>query len=105
MNLYPLDDPPTYPQRFVHPRDSWAAVKQTDGLGGEWTCQVFIHRALNFHMSTVPPLWAEPLSSFDALWQEAWFKSHAMNAGVSQARIGLETATFPSFPFRIQRII
>jgi hypothetical protein len=39
-----------YPQSYNHPRDIWAAAKQIDGLRGEWTYQVFNHRALNLHL-------------------------------------------------------
>ncbi|MCU1699437.1 MAG: hypothetical protein JWR34_5500 [Mycobacterium sp.] len=87
-----------YPQRYSHPRDAWAAAKQIDGLGGEWTYQVFNHRALNFHLSTVPPHWAEPLSSFDSLFQEVWFASHALGVGVARQNAGSATAAFQVFP-------
>lgn len=97
MTLNPWDDPPLEPRQLRYPRDIWAAAKQIDGLGGEWSYQVFMHRALNFHMPTAPPHWAEPLSSFDALWQEVWFKSWAMSAGVPREEIGSATASFDVF--------
>jgi GNAT superfamily N-acetyltransferase len=97
MNLYPWDAPPMRPQRLVHPRDIWAAAKQIDGLGGEWTYQVFNHRALNFHLPTLPPHWAEPLSSFDSLYQEVWFQGFAVDAGVPLEYAGSATASFQVF--------
>src|SRR5260370_41052612 len=92
--LDPWGHPPMGPLALRHPRDMWAAAKQIDGLGGEWTYQVFLHRAMNFHMTGVPPHWSEPLSSFDALWQEVWFKGWAQSAGVPIGEIGSATATF-----------
>lgn len=97
MSLNPWDDPPMEPRQLRYPRDGWAAAKQIDGLGGEWSYQVFQHRVLNFHAPAVPPHWAEPLSSFDALWQEVWFKSWAISAGVPSEEIGSATATFAVF--------
>jgi GNAT superfamily N-acetyltransferase len=97
MALNPWDEPPREPLQLRHPRDIWAAAKQIDGLDGEWSYQIFITRASNFHMIRFPPHWAEPLSSFDALWQEVWFKSLAMSAGVPRMEIGSVTATFSVF--------
>lgn len=97
MALNPWDAPPMYPQRFTHPRDIWAAAKQIDGLGGEWTYQIFNHRALNFHRPTAPPHWAEPLSGFDSLFQEVWFQGHALAAGVPRQNVGSATAAFQVF--------
>jgi GNAT superfamily N-acetyltransferase len=85
------------PLPLRYPRDIWAVSKQIDGLGGEWTYQIFTYRALNFHTPSVPPLLAEPLSGFDALWQEVWFKGWAMSAGVSSPEIGSAVATFSVF--------
>lgn len=97
MTLYPWDDPPMEPLPLRYPRDIWAASKQIDGLGGEWTYQIFTYRAINFHNPSVPPLWAEPLSSFDALWQEVWFKGWAMTGGVPSPEIGSAVAAFSVF--------
>jgi GNAT superfamily N-acetyltransferase len=98
MALNPWDDPPMHPQQLRHPRDIWAAAKQIDGLGGEWTYQVFNHRALNFHLSTIPPFWAESLSGFDYLMQEMLLIGHAMNGHVPRQNIGSATAAFEVFP-------
>jgi GNAT superfamily N-acetyltransferase len=98
MPLNPWDAPPRQPQRYSHPRDAWAAAKQIDGLGGEWTYQVFNHRALNFHLTAVPPHWAEPLSSFDSFCQEVWLRGHALGAGVRLQNVGSTTVAFKVFP-------
>jgi GNAT superfamily N-acetyltransferase len=85
------------PLQLRYPRDVWAAAKQIDGLGGEWSYIVFTNRAFNFHAPRIPPHWWEPLSSFDALWEEVWFRGWAMTAGVPSTEIGSAAATFSVF--------
>lgn len=67
MTLSPWDEPPLEPLPLLHPRDIWAAAKQIDGLGGEWSYLCFSYRALNFHLYRVAPLWFEPLRGFDGI--------------------------------------
>jgi GNAT superfamily N-acetyltransferase len=88
MSLSPWDDPPTHPVPFTHPRDLWAAAKQIDGLGGEWSYICFTYRALNFHFPQRPPLWAEPLRGFDELFQEVWLRAWARESGISEETPG-----------------
>jgi len=97
MALNPWDPPPLYPVQYRHRRDIWAAAKQVDGLGGEWTYLNFIFRAANFHSIARPPEWAEPLGGFDQLYQEVWFNSWAVKAGITLENIGTTSASIIVF--------
>lgn len=97
MALSPWGAPPMAPVRLTHPRDSWAAAKQIDGLGGEWSYKCFTYRALNFHLSHLPPLWAEPLRGFDELYEETQFNVFAYQAGIPETDLSSISATFTVF--------
>lgn len=96
MNLSPWDAPPLEPLPLLHPRDIWAAAKQIDGLGGEWSYMCFNYRALNFHLYRTAPLWFEPLRGFDELYQEAYFRALADQLGVPAIYTGNISATLRS---------
>lgn len=82
ISLDPWGDAPTTPTRFSGPRDIWAASKQIDGLGGEWSYSLFAHRAINFHSNGVAPHWSDPLRSFNRVREEMWFRLWALDAEV-----------------------
>jgi GNAT superfamily N-acetyltransferase len=68
----PWDPPPLTRVLTTSPRDNWALAKQIDGLGGEWTYDLFAQRAANFHMPmAVVPYFYEPVGEFHRLVLEA----------------------------------
>jgi len=97
MTLSPWDGPPLEPLPLQYPRDIWAAAKQIDELGGEWSYLCFSFRALNFHLYHVAPLWFEPLRGFDELYQEAYFRALAEGLRVPATYAGEISATFEVF--------
>ena len=97
MTLSIWDEPPLRPLPLPYPRDVWAAAKQIDGLGGEWSYKCFAYRALNFHLSRIGPLWFEPLRGFDELYQEAYFQALAHQQNVPAPDIGDVSTTIEVF--------
>lgn len=102
LSLDPWAHPPAQPidpSLISSPKDFWALVKQIDGLGGEWTYDIFMIRALNFHQHFVAPYYYEPLGSFDALALEALLRQRADHAGVpldEQGNVSLSMQVFAS---------
>lgn len=73
----PSDPPPAAPILRTSPGHLWPLAKQIDGLGGEWTFQIFTYRVINFHFPQLPVLFYEPIPSFDRLALEALMSQRA----------------------------
>jgi GNAT superfamily N-acetyltransferase len=98
MTLDPYGTAPLYPQPLLGPRDGYAAIKQIDGLGGEWSFDIFRYRALNFHEAALQPALYIPASSFDRMGLEAIARRNAEAYGATELELGHMSATFDVFP-------
>jgi hypothetical protein len=65
--LDPRHPPPWQPLERLTFGNMWQVAKQIDELGGEWTYRVFVHRAANFNLVSLPITFYEPIESFDKL--------------------------------------
>lgn len=95
----PSAPPPLRPFSGELSRNLWALAKQIDGLGGEWTYNVFVARVVNFHQPHLPPTFYEPISTFDRLALEALMfqKSAEYCDPGEEGVLNLAIDVFPSF--------
>lgn len=99
MLINPWGEPPLYPYRwFRSGRDQWAAIKQVDGLGGEWTFDVFAMRIHNFHVPQIPPVFYELLGDCERLALELAIEVRAEQHGVHQDSLGGRNVSLELFP-------
>jgi GNAT superfamily N-acetyltransferase len=94
----PWDPPPSEPLEEFSFEDFWPLAKQIDGLGGEWSFSIFVARALTFHRYSFPPLFYEPLSSFDRLGLEAHLRQRLDRLAPQEGLYQSVSAAFEVFP-------
>jgi GNAT superfamily N-acetyltransferase len=85
------------PIMLTSPTDLWACGKQIDGLGGEWSYDIFIYRALNFHQQS-SLVFYEPIGDYERLALETLASSRALAAGVPLGEEGGQCVAMRIFP-------
>lgn len=93
----PCAPAPNKPLRISSPHDFWSLAKQIDGLGGEWTFDIFVARATNFHLSSHAVEMYEPIDTFDRLGLEALLQHHFTTRGLLVPEQGGLTVSFHAF--------